>query len=144
MTGRDIPELKILPGKLWFITATPAAADPLAYAPYIPYGGHYIALGTLDGGSGPGGELRPHLYMPPYNDSVSALYPEEAYNIDRKLDDGMPLTGKVLSARTWDHPYYWRQLDRADSSSYCTSTSGTYRTDYSGSPGCSLMIKAPY
>lgn len=36
--------------------------------------------------------------------SNAALKPEDAWNIDSKMDDGMPATGKVTTSYTADNP----------------------------------------
>ncbi len=59
----------------------------------------------------------------------ASMKPEEVWNIDTKIDDGMPATGKVLP--------HWRSACTISSSP--TDTSATYRLNDSGNV-CSLLF----
>lgn len=63
------------------------------------------------------------------NPSTAAFKPEEAWNIDTKLDDGRPALGKVLAVR-WS---------TCTTSTTFSDTAGVYRLD-SSSPACGIVF----
>ncbi|PZP85189.1 MAG: hypothetical protein DI582_06720 [Azospirillum brasilense] len=80
--GVNTPRSKIS-GAGWSITTDDCSGNADRYAVCM---GNYFVFGTPTGGHTVG----------------AALTPEEAWNIDKKLDDGKPAAGKVI-ARYWNN-----------------------------------------
>lgn len=80
----NCPRSKLNQGMWGSAYGTTASADTFAYA--VDYG-NYLIVGAPIANSGPFGEL---------------LKPEEAWNIDTKMDDARPAYGRVV-ARFWNN-----------------------------------------
>ena len=135
--GVEIGKMYIGSGDtFWWIT-TPVQ-PPSGTGPFIPSGRNYIATAVATNGT----EFRAFKHDPPYNQEYGALFTQDAYSIDRKVDDGMPVSGRILTTRSFVHPDYWQQLDRAGT--YCVAGDGNYNVGYTATPGCSLMIQTSF
>ncbi len=66
--------------------------------------------------------------------TAAVLEPEEAWNIDKKVDDGKPGTGKVLP---WNNTY------NASCTDSDTPSTASYRLDISGTH-CQLVVKTGF
>jgi len=82
------------------------------YPPYFMFGRQWAGGGNVPGGN--------------------VLKPEEAWNIDTKMDDGRPVSGKII-------PLYQNSTNLCSTAASATDTSATYLLS-STTVGCSLYF----
>jgi prepilin-type N-terminal cleavage/methylation domain-containing protein len=70
------------------------------------------------------------------NPQIPYLYPEDAKNIDTKLDDGKPWSGSVFVAPAW---YFPANMPNCLTSTSTTTANAEYLVTYDG-VGCHLMF----
>lgn len=114
--GLNVPMAPIGNADFWLFYYSSVASSP-------PYHSHYLNLGADVSGS--------------HNTGV-ALTPAEAYTLDTKIDDGMPLLGKV----TVPLPSGGGNMNPNCSTSTTLSTS-TYKQSYT-SAACAMFINMEF
>jgi prepilin-type N-terminal cleavage/methylation domain-containing protein len=164
--------INLIPGS--FITARPNAAIttempatsfPL-YFPTAKLGGNlYVIVFSISGinyfGLQPIGRLSPGSFLDSFGDSLgnpvkSSLTVQQAYNIDAKIDDGLPQSGNVMAQALDNTVFLWAggfgqasPAAIAASSSTCfdngnnSSAAGNYSLAVNGGkgPNCELSFK---
>lgn len=90
LAGRNEPRAKIGRGVWTVLYKSPNYAPTPGWMFNINYGNYLILSADLGDGNFPGGS------------DADLLRPEEAWNIDKKLDDGKPGYGKII-ASDWDN-----------------------------------------
>ncbi len=84
--GTNVPASKLNQGG-WMANQYVGSGTPATDLPAIPLYGNFLSIGAQNGTGGPGAAL---------------MKPEEAWNIDTKLDDGRPSYGKIIG-KFWNN-----------------------------------------
>ncbi len=114
-----------------YVAIWSSVANQPSPKPQLPYGNYYEIsriMGVAD---------------EKFVDDSKALTPEQSYDIDRKMDDGLPLSGRVVVNGEADWPKdAWGTYAKPGVSS-CVFTDETYNTSYilrAHAPLCHIAI----